>query len=224
MSTEINRLHTELMPLLTSRKNFYQLLKILFMEPEWNKGLMVPDCKDLFKSLSEINEGANILHQFFFNLTPEKVKKEQEEFQQLFIGPGPLGAPPWESFYRSKEHLLFEEWTYQVREAYHRFNLQSSKENNEPDDNLLLELEFMLVLIDQSMDAKDMSQLIYLVNHQIGFLQDHLTKWIPDFCARLIDQTKSQLYTGAAMLLDYFLKSDVETLFEIKEAITNDRA
>ncbi|WP_066313429.1 molecular chaperone [Bacillus sp. FJAT-29814] len=204
----------------SARRNFYQLIRLLFLEPDFKNLREISSFANL-DELAQFHEGGNILRAFFDRLTAEQVKKEQEEFQRLFIGPGPLITPPWESYYRSKEHLLFEEWTYQVRRLYHQCGLQYVKENNEPDDHLLLELEFMYYLADLSRSEKDLHKSLELISIQIAFLKEHLAIWIPSFCKKLIEATNSQLFLGAAMLLEDFLSEDLNSLYEVREAITN---
>lgn len=175
------------------------------------------------EELEEIHEGGFIVHRFFQNISNESIKMEREEYQRLFLGPGPIAAPPWESYYRSKEQLLFEEWTYQVREQYHQFGLQYIRENNDPDDHLLLELEFMIYLIDLCLKENNLERFIVINSSQLQFLENHLSIWIPYFCKRIIEETKSQLFLGAAMLLEDFISDDINTLQEIKEALVNVR-
>ncbi|ULT55280.1 molecular chaperone TorD family protein [Neobacillus drentensis] len=222
MTTTKDSIHNQLYPFLLARRNFYKILHTLFLEPAkhhllFNKGLVRN-----FDELKEFHEGGRILADAFEQLTTnEKVNTEREEYCRLFIDPGVLVAPPWESYYRSKEHLLFEEWTLQVRELYHQFGLQSIHENNEPEDHLLLEIEFMIFLIELSLQALDIEKVQELISSQIDFLKDHLTIWIPEFCKRVVDHTTSRLYLGAAMVLEDFLIFDLTSLMEIKEAVEN---
>jgi TorA maturation chaperone TorD len=214
-------IHNQLQPFFQSRKMFYQFLHLLFLEPKLGKGLFAETENFNFQDLGEIHEGGKILLRYFEHFSIDQVKQEVEEFQRLFVGPGPLVAPPWESFYRSKEQLLFEEWTYQIREQYHKFGLQSIKENNEPDDHLLLELEFMIFLSERCLYETINEKIDDLISSQIHFLENHLTMWIPYFCERLIEHTNSQLYLGAAMLLEDFLSFDLQSLYEVKEAFAH---
>ncbi|MFF2450610.1 molecular chaperone [Neobacillus sp. NPDC058068] len=217
MTLTIEPLHIQLQPFLLAKKNFYQLLHLLFSMPVNVDTLIGIKRDETFEELGEFHEGGKILDDYFKHLTVEQIKREQQEFQRLFIGPGPLGAPPWESYYRSREQLLFEEWTYQIRELYHRFGLQYCKENNEPDDHFLLELEFMIHLTDLcSQETKD-DRIEKLLATQISFLEEHLLIWIPYFCEKIIENTSSQLYLGAAMLLEDFLSFDLESLVEVRE-------
>jgi putative dimethyl sulfoxide reductase chaperone len=206
---------------LSARKNLYQLIHFLFAEPTFGLLRGISGSANL-DELAEFHEGGKILRDYFELLTEDKVTNEKEEYQRLFIGPGPLAAPPWESYYRSREQLLFEEWTYQVRSLYHQFGLRYIRENNEPDDHLLLELEFMCFLTDLTISESDPSKKSGYISTQIDFLEDHLTVWVPYFCKQVIEGTNSQLYLGAAMLLEDFLNYDLISLCEIREALTND--
>jgi len=222
MTTTKDSIHIQLYPFLLARKNFYQILHTLFLEPAMHHFLFDERLVRNFEKLKEFHEGGRILAHAFAQLTTnEKVNTEREEYCRLFIGPGSLVAPPWESYYRSKEHLLFEEWTLQVRELYHQFGLKSIHENNEPEDHLLLEFEFMIFLIELSLQALDIEKIQELISSQIDFLKEHLTIWIPEFCKRVADHTTSRLYLGAAMVLEDFLNFDLTTLLEIKEAVEN---
>lgn len=221
MTAKTEPVDLELQSFWCARKNLYQFIQLLFLEPNMKLLKKVPQTGQL-DELAKLHEGGKILRDFFYQLNTNKLVKEIEEYQRLFIGPGPVAAPPWESYYRSKENLLFEEWTYQVRNFYHHFGLQYIKENNEPDDHLLLELEFMTILIDLSSSELNIENMHELLSTQIDFLRKHLTVWVPYFCKRVIEETNSQLYLGAAMLLEDFLNDDLESLIEVREALIND--
>ena len=223
MTITTEPIHIQLQPFFLSRKNYYRLLHLLFSAPVTGESLLDIRNNGNLQELEEIHEGGKILSNFFCHMTHELIDRENEEYQRLFIGPGPLVAPPWESYYRSKEQLLFEEWTYQIREQYHLFGIQYKNENNEPDDHLLLELEFMLFLLDLCLQETKTDRLVELISSQIHFLEKHLTIWIPYFCKRIIEHTNSQLYLGAAMLLEDLLTFDLTTLLEVREALPDVR-
>ncbi|MGG3470092.1 molecular chaperone TorD family protein [Neobacillus pocheonensis] len=218
--TKTESLQIQLLPFLLLRKNFYQMIYLLFSEPNMEVFEQIQSNGNL-QEIKEIHEGGKILAAFFEHLSCSQYNKVQEEFQRLFIGPGPLVAPPWESFYRSKEQLLFEEWNDQVREQFHQFGLKSIKENNEPDDHLLLELEFMIFLLDLCLQETETAIIAELLITQVRFLSEHLTVWIPYFCERVIQNTTSQLYLGAALLLEDFLHFDLQTISELKEVVAH---
>lgn len=218
--TVMNSTEKELNSLFAARKKMYQFLHLLFLEPVDETALVFLRDQSNLHELARIHEGGKILNDYLENLSEINIQHDREEYQRLFTGPGYLAAPPWESFYRSKEQLLFEEWTIQVREQYHRYGLSYIRENKEPDDHLLLELEFMIFLANECLDNSSLQELL---SDQISFLKDHLMMWILTFSRRIIENSSSPLYIGAALLLADFISFDLETLLEIKEAMVDER-
>ncbi len=133
----------------------------------------------------------------------ETVDQVSDDFQQLFVGPFHLPAPPWESAYRSKERLLFEQETLQVREFYRRHGLQAPKLNQEADDHISLELEFLARLLDRAGAAEaggDAEQARYLVAEHERFLAEHLSAWAPQFFADVEANAQTTCYRGLGVL------------------------
>ncbi len=125
------------------------------------------------------------------------------DHQRLFVGPGPLLAAPYESVYRSREGLLFEEQTLQVRAAYRAFGLVAPELNREPDDHLGLELHFLAQVCLRTLDALDTGDEAAadaaLAAHQ-AFLDDHLLTWAPDCLAKVAEHARTDYFRGAAGL------------------------
>ena len=90
--------------------------------------------------------GLSLMQDFRTQWNRELLPDLRWDYTRLFIGPGHVLAPPWESVYRSRERLLFDQATLDVRQAYARFGLQAPRLNHEPDDHLGLELAFMFHL------------------------------------------------------------------------------
>jgi TorA maturation chaperone TorD len=126
------------------------------------------------------------------------------DYRQLFVGPGPLQAYPWESVYLGKDHILFDEQTIAVRQLYRRFGLQASRQQREPEDHIGLELAFMTHLCSQGLAAierKDQATLADLLKTQHDFLRDHLLRWAPAFAQAVIQHANTDYYRGVAYLL-----------------------
>lgn len=136
------------------------------------------------------------------------------DHQALFVGPGPLLAPPYESVYLSREHLLFEEQTLQVREAYRAFGLVAPALNREPDDHIGLELHFLAEVCLRSLDALDAGDDdrldATLAAHQ-AFLTDHLLVWGPDCLGRIREHATTDYFRGVALLTSGLLDQARET-------------
>ena len=125
------------------------------------------------------------------------------DFNRLFVGPGEMLAPPWESVHRSKTKLTFQEPTLQVRALYEAFGVRAPALHREPDDHLALELDFLATLSERAVeaaDAGDGEQLDRCLQAQRDFLQDHLLAWAPG-CLGLVEaHAETDYYRGAARL------------------------
>lgn len=149
---------------------------------------------------------------------PSFIDQARSEYARLFIGPAKLAAPPWESVYRSKQGLLFQESTLAVREFYRKFNMLPEGYPSVADDSVALELDFMSKLAAKSLDAlrnDDYASLKYLLNGQNIFLQNHLLIWIPKFLEKMADAPSDLLYPQMCLVLDDFLKRDQKLTDEI---------
>lgn len=133
----------------------------------------------------------------------------REEYQRLFIGPGHLPAPPWESVYRTKEKLLFGDPEWTVRQFYHTFGLEVNMA--EPADHLALELSFMARLCMPT--RKNLRTISDLLAKQQKFLEDHLTQWVPDWANDVHSNAQTQFWRGLAGMTQGWIEND---LFQLR--------
>ena len=125
------------------------------------------------------------------------------DFNRLFVGPGEMLAPPWESVHRSRTKLTFQEPTLQVRALYAAFGVQAPALHREPDDHLALELDFLATLSERAVEAGDRGdgeQLEGCLRAQQAFLRDHLLAWAPTCLALVEKHAETDYYRGAARL------------------------
>ena len=97
--------------------------------------------------------GLALLSVFCESWDPAMLGRLTWDFNRLFVGPGEMRAAPWESVYRSKTKLTFQEPTLAVRALYERFGFESPALHREPDDHLALELDFLGALSDLAAEA-----------------------------------------------------------------------
>jgi TorA maturation chaperone TorD len=127
----------------------------------------------------------------------------QGDYTRLFIGPGKVVAPPWESVYFNKERLIFQEQTIEVRDWYRRFGLEAEHLHHEPDDHIGLELAFLVHLAQLGMtelEAGHQANLEEILQAQKDFLCKHLLQWGPIFCDQVCNQAHTHFYRGLALL------------------------
>lgn len=144
--------------------------------------------------------GLALLAAFCADWDPARLGALEWDFNRLFVGPGEMLAPPWESVHRSKTKLTFQEPTLQVRALYERFGVQAPAVHREPDDHLGLELAFVATLSDLAATADDAPQLTRCFETQRDFLRDHLLSWAPTCLALVEKHTETDYYRGAALL------------------------
>ncbi|MDF2876108.1 MAG: dmsD 1 [Sporomusa sp.] len=133
----------------------------------------------------------------------------QADFNHLFVGPGHLAAPPWESVYRSRERLIFGEQTLAVREFYRSFGLETKKRRSEPDDHISLELEFMAWLCKQAAKPDISTEKLNLyMSGQTRFLSGHILEWAPALCDDIRKAAELNFFRGLALLTKQWLKAD----------------
>ncbi len=128
----------------------------------------------------------------------------RSDYTGLFVGLEQVGAPPWESVYLSREHLLFDVQTLAVREFYARFDLQIPKLEREPDDHIGFELLFLAHLLEGAggllADGQIQPAQARLQAAQ-AFLAAHPQQWAEQFAARVRERAQTDYYRGWACLL-----------------------
>ncbi len=152
---------------------------------------------------AEIQTGLALLCDFSQSWNGEKFTALAKEYARLFIGPGHIPVPLWESVYRSPEHLLFDKETLQVRQDYQRFGMGVPRLNVEPDDQLGLELRFVAYLARLGLAAIEQAKPDKLNAILVGmrsFLDEHLLLWANDCLHDVIRYTDSPYYAGVAHL------------------------
>lgn len=149
----------------------------------------------------------------------------RQDFRRLFIGPGPMLAPPWESVYRNEEHLLFDRHTLQVRQTYARHGMEFVRLNQTPEDTIAIELEFMKVLTERllkAIEAGDGKAERILLEEQRDFLKEHLLVWVPRFVALTQKRAETAFYRGLAGVLLGFLQWERQTIQQLLELLPQD--
>lgn len=211
--------------ILRTRIWFYDFLgKSLYMEPEKKRLEEISKLKvfeQLLDEESAEDQGVFLLKKFFDNVSSmddEELKGLRDEYSRLFIGPGHLPAPPWGSVYLSKERIIFDENTLEVREFFRKWGVVRKTKNKEPDDHIGYELEFLSILIDKGLkelEKNNMEGFRRTLEAQKEFLERHALTWIHKFSNDLYTNTESYFYKGLAVFLPEYLKMDLELLDDL---------
>lgn len=143
------------------------------------------------------------------------------EYMRLFIGPQKLIAPPWESVYRSKSGLLFQENTLTVRDIYHKHGFQPEGYPHVPDDSLALELDFMGRMAERSLAALtqgNSDEFRSSLAAQESFLRIHLLFFLPKLLERMEHSAFRLFYPQMTRILLAFAQMDLELVQDMMKA------
>jgi putative dimethyl sulfoxide reductase chaperone len=192
--------------------SFNVLAKLIYVYPEiqWIESLIAEDIfvdVPFASAQPEVVAGLSLLQTWCGanrgGLTLEAFDALRVDYTRLFIGPGKLLAPPWESIAFCEEQLVFQRETLEVREWYARYGLELINLHKEPDDHIGLELEFIAHLAKlglQALEANDSKRFHELLDAQRQFLTEHPLRWAMEW-ANLVEQNAyTEFYRGVALL------------------------
>jgi TorA maturation chaperone TorD len=199
--------------ILTSEMLLLGLLgKLLYQEPEqnWFRSLIEGEVFEeapLTLHNSDARRGFALLQSWSqgrqCRLGEEGFDLLCSDYTRLFIGPGRVLAPPWESVYFNDERLTFQKQTLQVRGWYRNFGLRAEKIYKEPDDHIGLELAFLSHLAQlglAALEKQDETEFERLLKAQRHFLEGHPLKWVSLWSQQVEEHAHTDFYCGIALL------------------------
>ncbi len=187
----------------------YSFLSRVFYEPPTKELIDTLAADELFDAFpletdhAEVEIGLTLLRGFCAAWRADDLEALQHDYRRMFVGPGHLLAAPWESVYRSPDHLLFSPHTLQVRHEFQRFGMPIPQLGVEPDDHLGLELRFIAHLSELGLTAIDHDRpdvLDAAITEVRSFLRSHLLLWAPECLNLVIEKAESDYYRGCAHL------------------------
>lgn len=136
------------------------------------------------------------------------------DFNKLFIGPGKLLAPPYESYYRNPEKLFMQKETMAVRDFYSSAGVNVKRLNSQPDDFIALEFEFICFLLYKAAAhiSNDPDMTDYYLQLYSEFLDKHLSKWIFDHCQDILAKSTSDFCKGMAIITQSFIEDELKKI------------
>ncbi|MGC8661938.1 MAG: TorD/DmsD family molecular chaperone [Nitrososphaeria archaeon] len=145
---------------------------------------------------------------------PADTDRLEIEYNRLFVGPGHVPCPPYESVYR-KDRPLMERGlvmgpsTIDVQKRYGEAGLQKSKDFKDLPDHIAVELEFMRYLCAKEADEGPGKWRTM----QVEFLNHHVKPWYLEF-AECVKKHTTGFYAVLADELAKFLKEEIEDICE----------
>lgn len=168
--------------------------------------------------LSVLSDMGAELEDDFLQVSEDKLIEELAvEYTRLFLGPG-KHISPHESIHHDTGDgdwgRLWGKSTVEVKKFIETAGLEYKSEYSGLPDHISVELEFMQEATKreaQAWEEKDSEGAIYCIKMEKKFIEEHLTKWIPIFCDKVITGAELPFYKEMAKLTGQFLR------FESKE-------
>lgn len=165
---------------------------------------------------SSIKEGLTAINNWYSQnssvVDASAIQELKLDHDELFFG---LGAKtsPYGSVYLSKEHLLFEEQTIQVRKWFAQYGMRVEQQHKIPDDHIGLEVSFLAhlaLLTIRACESENKELLHGLLKDQRNFIVEQPLLWVDEWLARIYTYGNTDLYKGLAKLIAGSLRT-VET-------------
>ena len=175
---------------------------------------------------TEIGEGYALLDRFVSTTTESTLTELAVDYAKIFLGVSRgSGAFPYESVYTSESRLFMQEARDEVLMAFREEGLDRSDDFKEPEDHVALEFEFMAYLCQRTLEAlqkdDDREANGYLKKQKL-FLDEHIMKWVPDFCRDVEQFAQTDFYKAAAKITHGYLNLEGAIVDELLREIPQD--
>jgi TorA maturation chaperone TorD len=116
-----------------------------------------------------------------------------DEYERLFVGPGPVPCPPYESFWREDVPIdirrsLMGPCTAELRQLYAELGLELAPASAEMPDNVAVEFEALAYAVSSPETHAPARALFF----------EHLRRWLPRLCRAVVRETGSDFYRDLA--------------------------
>lgn len=196
--------------LLIDRFQFYNVFFHYYTNRLWEKSVweayVIPILYGQLKDSSnnQVLEGINLLQ----DLEKEDIVEAKYDFNRLFIGPSMLLAPPYESVYRRKERVLMQRETLMIRNFYAGAGLAVLKQDQEPDDYIGFELEFICYLLHKLINEEEEKKKGKWFELYGSFMKHHFLTWVDLHCIDVTKHSESKICLGMAIVLKNFIEQE----------------
>lgn len=138
----------------------------------------------------------------------ERVRRDH---LKLFVGPEQLLAPPYGSIYLDGQREVLGPSTMDAARLYREAGLQKAEDLKDAPDHVRVELDFMHTAIERTLSAIDAGDFAWaerLVEIQVTFLQQHLSRWVVPFGKVIRTGAATAYHRHLADLLEAVVKQE----------------
>lgn len=158
--------------------------------------------------------GVQLGKEFYSEPEAELIENLAIEYTRLFLGPG-KHISPHESIHNERDDGDWgTHWgasTVEVKKFVESLGLKYKETDTSIPDHISVELELMQKVIDKERETRsensEKEALHYLKIEKL-FMDDHLIKWIPGFCDKIIAESDLSFYREMAKITRDYIEYD----------------
>ncbi len=140
------------------------------------------------------------------------------EYTRLFLGPG-KHISPHESVHHQREDgqwgKLWGASTVEVKKFIEATGLSYTDDYKGMPDHISVEFEFMQQLIlreEQAWMDEDRDKAVACRQVEKKFIEEHLIRWIPNFCEKVMQAAELPFFRSLAVLTCSFIEFEIEEM------------
>ncbi len=190
------------------RSNIYGFLSSMFREEITAEHLQQIKSPVIKEVLSEMG----VQYDIFSQKDQDQLLEDLAvEYARLFLGPDKHISPHESIHHKRDDGDWGMHWggsTVDVKKFIETAGLEYKQEYSGMPDHISVELEFMKEAASreaQAIEEKDWEGALYCQKMEKKFICDHLIKWIPAFCDKIISQSKISFYGDLAEVTKKFI-------------------
>jgi len=198
------------------RSNIYGLLAAVYRQevtPDFLQQIKDPRFMGVFSDL-----GSEKMSLFFQKPDKELLEELAVEYARLFLGPG-RHVSPHESVHHEREDgqwgSLWGKSTVEVKKLIESTGLDYKDAYKGMPDHISVEFEFIQQVIlreEKAWEEADNKTASDCRQLEKKFIEEHLARWIPIFCDKVIGEAELPFYREMAVLTRKFIEFEKEKI------------
>jgi TorA maturation chaperone TorD len=207
--------YIEMAEMALNRSNIYAFLSRIYQKEVDRELLNQIRNSEFLEVLSEYDVG---IKELVLQDDDKLIEDLAVEYTRLFIGPGPHLAP-YESVYHENDDgdwgRLWGRDTVLVKKFIESSGLQYRSDYTGLPDHIGVELEFMGEATKKEAETwqeGNMEGALYCLKMQKRFMDEHMIKWIPLYCDKLVEAAVLSFYREIAKLTKEFIEIESKVI------------
>lgn len=207
---------TEMAEHASQRSTIYGLLARVYrkeLTPELLRQIKDPQFLGVLSGL-----GVKLDDEFLSRPEKDLIEDLAVEYTRLFLGPG-KHVSPHESVHHDIQGgdwgKLWGKSTVEVRAFVKTLGLKYKEDDHSIPDHISVEFEMMQKVIEkeaEEWEKNNNDEGLALLKIEKKFIEEHLIKWIPVFCSKVIAQADHAFYREIAELTRSFIEFEKENI------------